>query len=391
MKVLYFCEGFTDIRFVTGLSEICDLTMATPAWEFRTSGLAERIAQSGAKLAVHAIEGRRPAFQARSFAYLLRHMRSFDVVLAQEMVRGSLNATIAGKLMGVPVVTYLGVAPVEYYRCRRERGQIGFAEAAAGEAFIRFAMSVSGRFATTALGMGPYLRDVAAAVSDNAAIGCYYGVDTDLFKPVTAECRSALRSRQGLPLDSFLIFFSSRISHEKDPETVLRATAAVRARGINAVVLNLGGGYDQFLKLADQLGLKGSDEWIIGRPAVHPMKNLCEYFQAADVVIQSSLAEGAAFSTLEALAAGTPVIATDIGGMAIQLKGYAQLTPRRDDNAMAEAILRIAARPDEARAQALKGRDYVYQNWRREKAFGDLKAILEDAIARGNGHARRAS
>ena len=27
LKVLYFCEGFTDIRFVVGLSEICDLRM----------------------------------------------------------------------------------------------------------------------------------------------------------------------------------------------------------------------------------------------------------------------------------------------------------------------------------------------------------------------------
>ena len=37
MKVLYFCEGFTDIRFVVGLSEICDLTMAAPEWEFRSA------------------------------------------------------------------------------------------------------------------------------------------------------------------------------------------------------------------------------------------------------------------------------------------------------------------------------------------------------------------
>lgn len=42
MKVLYFCEGFTDIRFVVGLSEICELTMAVPEQAYRTSGLRER-------------------------------------------------------------------------------------------------------------------------------------------------------------------------------------------------------------------------------------------------------------------------------------------------------------------------------------------------------------
>jgi glycosyltransferase involved in cell wall biosynthesis len=387
MKVLYFCEGFTDIRFVVGLSEICDLTMAVPAWEFRVSGLADRILHSGASVAVDAIEGRRPAFQARSFQYLLRNIRKYDVVLSQEMVRGSLNATIAGALMGVPVVTYLGVAPVEYYRCRRERRQIGAVKAAAGEAFIRFAMNVSGRLATTAVGMGPYLRDVAAATSSRAAVGCYYGVDTRLFKPITRDERQALRRRHQLPEDQFIIFFSSRISHEKDPETVLQAAAKVRAGGLDAVLMNLGGGYKDFVKLADRLGLPDAEQWIIGRPAVHPMQDLCDYFQAADVVIQSSLAEGAAFSTLEALAAGTPVIATDIGGMAVQLRGYAQLTPRRDVEAMAKAISWVAQHPAEARDQALKGCEYVSANWRREKAFGDLKDILAHA---SNGRAGRA-
>jgi D-inositol-3-phosphate glycosyltransferase len=384
MKVLYFCEGFTDIRFVVGLSEICELTLAGPAWEFQVSGLADRIADSGATLHVDTIHGRRPAFQARSLLYLLRNMRKYDVVLSQEMVRGSLNATVAGALTGVPVVTYLGVSPVEYYRCRRERRQIGTLSAMAGEAFIRFAMNVSGRLGTTALGMGPYLTNVAARSSRHSVVGCYYGIDTQLFKPVCPEQRRVLRKRHNLPENQFVIFFSSRISHEKDPETVLRAAARVRAEGLDAVLLNLGGGYQEFVDLAARLQLPDAREWIIGRPAVHPMRELCEYFQAADVVVQASLAEGAAFSTLEALAAGTPVIATDLGGMALQLRGHAQLTPRRDVDAMARAIHWVARHPDEARAQAVRGRDYVHEHWRREKAFGDLQRVLEEA-ARANG------
>ncbi len=287
MRVLYFCEGFTDIRFVVGLSEICNLTMAVPAWEFKVSGLADRIAQSGAIVEVDAIDGRRPAFQAKSFVYLLRNIRRFDVVLSQEMVRGSLNATVAGTLTGIPVVTYLGVSPVEYYRCRRERGQIGALDAIAGEAFIRFAMNVSGRLSTTALGMGPYLKEIAGATAAHAAIGCYYGVDTARFTPVSREQRQALRTRHDLANDRFVILFSSRISHEKDPETILRAAQKVRAQGLNAVLLNLGGGYKDFLALASRLGIADASEWIIGRPAVHPMLDLCEYFQAADVVIKS--------------------------------------------------------------------------------------------------------
>src|SRR5262245_50121984 len=125
LKVLYFVEGFTDIRFVVGLSEICDLTMCVPAGPFRQSGLNERIAASGARVQVHQIHGRRLQFQHRSLAWLWTHAAKFDAIISQEVLRGSLNATVVGALKGIPVLTTMAVAPVEYWRCRRERRQIG--------------------------------------------------------------------------------------------------------------------------------------------------------------------------------------------------------------------------------------------------------------------------
>ena len=104
-------------------------------------------------------------------------------------------------------------------------------------------------------------------------------------------------------------------------------------------------------------------------------------------MIQSSLAEGAAFSTLEALACGTPVVATNIGGMAAQLAGVARLTPRRDAEAMAEEILWVATHRREAVAQAMRGREYVLAEWRRDKVFDDLKGVLERAAAEGKPRA----
>ena len=391
MKVLYFCEGFTDIRFVVGLSARCDLTMVTPEWEFRSSGLADRIVHSGARLTVDEIPGRRPAFQVKSLVYLLRNVRKFDVVLSQGMVRGAVNATLAGALMGVPVVTYLAIAPVAYWRCRRERRQIGPLKAMAGEAFIRSCLTVAGRLGTTALAMGPFLVELVRAYSPHPAIGYYYGVDVQRFKPVDFEQKMLLRRRHDLPLGKFVIFFSSRISHEKDPETALRATAMARARGLDAVLVNLGGGFKDFLKLAGDLGLSDAQRWVIGRPAVHPMQDLCQYFQAVDLVVQASLAEGSGMSPLEALACGTPVVATNVDGLAVQLKGIAQLTPRRDVEAMADAILWVARNRERAAEQAMKGGEYVRATWQHEKAFADLMAVLEEAVNRDGRRGRGGS
>jgi glycosyltransferase involved in cell wall biosynthesis len=385
LRVLFFVEGFTDIRFVSGLSEVCELTMMVPSRQYRESDLSTRVKQSGARVRVTEIPGGRMAFQFRSLRALWRAVGDFDVILSQEVLRGSLNATVVGRLRDTPVVTYMGISPLEYFRCRRERRQIGPLTNWAGETVIRTLMTVNGRLATRCLAMGPYLRDVAAQSCPRSEIGLYYGVDVGRFRPADQQERIQLRQRLGLPVDKFLIVLSSRISHEKDPETVLRATAVARREGLDAVLLNLGGGYKKFLELASALNLPEPSQWVVGRPAVHPVTELADYFRAADAIALASLAEGAAYSTLEALACETPVVATAVGGMAVQLDGYARLTPRQDVDAMAHAFLQLAADPDAARAQARAGREYVRQEWSKEKAFGDLRRVLQDVVNDANG------
>jgi glycosyltransferase involved in cell wall biosynthesis len=387
-RVLFFVEGFTDIRFVVGLSEICDLTMAVPARAYHESGLKARVVASGARLEVHEIAGGRASFQLRSFVFLWNAVRDFDVVFSQEMLRGSLNATLVGALRGVPVVTSMALPPVEYFRCRHERGQIGPVRAWLGEAVIRSLLVINGKAATACVALGPYLRDLASRYCARTERWFYYGVDVKVFSPATAHERVALRKKLGLPLEKFLIILSSRISHEKDPETVLRAVASARGAGLDAVVLNLGGGYDQFLALAHTLNLRDVTSWVLGRPAAHPMTELADYIRTADALVQGSLEEGLGLSPLEALACDVPVVATAVGGLT-HLKDYATLTPRRDVDAMARAVLAIAADPAAARLRAERGRAYVQSAWSRDVAFQSLRTVLA-GIARGRTAAREA-
>ena len=377
-RVLFVVEGFTDIRFVVGLSQICELTMVVPAKQYRESGLEQRVKEAGLKIQVDALPGGRLQYQQSCFRYLWNHVKQYDVVLSQEVLRGSFGACVACALRKVPVITYMGIAPVEYFRCRRERGQIGWAKSLAGEWLIKSLMWANGRLATRCLAMGPYLRDIAAKDCPRSEVGLYYGVDTDFFRPADEQERRQLRHKLNLPPDAFLIFLSSRISHEKDPETVLRATSIARQKGLDAVLLNLGGGYKDFIKLAGELNLPDAERWVLGRPAAHPMTEVADYFRTADTMALASLAEGAAFSTLEALSCGTPLVCSEVGGMAVQLAGYARFAPRQDAEAMARQFLWVAENAESARAQALRGREYVLRDWNREKAFSDLLKLFQE-------------
>jgi mannosyltransferase len=227
--------------------------------------------------------------------------------------------------------------------------------------------------------MGQYLQSIASRYSSRTGLGLYYGVDTELFHPVENQERAELRRKHNLPPENFVIFLSSRISHEKDPETVIQATALARQKGLDAVVINLGGGYQEFLNLARQLVGDDAHSWVLGRPAAHPMGELAEYYQASDCLAQASLAEGLGISPMEALACRIPAVCTAVGGMT-HLNGYARLTPKRDPEAMCREFLWLAANREEARRQALQGREYVVKEWNRQKAFADLAAVFQEVM-----------
>lgn len=377
MRVLFFVEGYTDIRFVVGLSQICDLTMVVPQTAYQESGLKGRVIQSEIALEVVEIPGSRLGFQWRSLCWLWRYAQEYDVILAQEVLRGALNANLVGRLRQVPVVMMTAIAPVEYFRCRRERKQLGWMQAIAGEWVIRSLVWLNGKLATRCLAMGSYLTQLNSRDCRETYNSLYYGIDVEYFSPPRLLEREHLRRHHHLPSDRFVILFPSRISHEKDPETVLKAVAIARSRGLNAVILNLSGGYQTFLDLAKEMNLPDWETWVLARSAVHPMTEMADFLKLADVVVQASLAEGLGIAPLEAIACGTPVVATAVGGMAVTLPNYARLVPRRDAEAMAEQLLWVANHPKPAQLQALRGRNYVVREWNHQKAFGELQNHLK--------------
>ncbi|MEO8217658.1 MAG: glycosyltransferase family 4 protein [Acidobacteriota bacterium] len=381
LKLLYLVEGYTDIRFVIGLSEISQLTMIVPERQYFDSGLAERVAQADVSVDVIRIRGGRAAFQVRSLATLLRIAGKFDVILSQEMLRGSLNANVAGRLRHVPVVTYMAMPPLQYFRCRTVHGPLGRLRSIMGELVIGALMTINGRLSSRSLALGPYLQDIVSKFSGRTGPNHYYGVDTTIFRPASKAERAGLRRLHDLPGERPLIFLASRISHEKDPKTALAACALLRKQGVDLVLLNLSGGWREFLELArSELG-SDAESWVIARPAAHPILEVADYFRAADVTVQASLEEGLGLSPLESLACGTPVVATDVGGMGRVLPPYALLTPPRAVEAMASAIRRALARSPETEAMTQAGLQYVIANWSRDAAFSELKKTLRNVVS----------
>ncbi|MGZ5146199.1 MAG: glycosyltransferase family 4 protein, partial [Burkholderiales bacterium] len=172
-----------------------------------------------------------------------------------------------------------------------------------------------------------------------------------------------------------LIFFSSRIAPEKDSETLLRAVRRLLDSGHNLWLLHRSGGYHHFQRDAESFGVL---ERVIATDAVHPHRQLPLDYQACDICVQASREEGLGFSPLEALACGTPVIATAVGGLKETIiDGQTGWTyPAGDDAKLAMRIADVVLNPAEARRRALNGRQLVVEHFDRPLVFRQFAELV---------------
>jgi glycosyltransferase involved in cell wall biosynthesis len=181
-------------------------------------------------------------------------------------------------------------------------------------------------------------------------------VPMSLFKTVPARPDHPWIADRSMPL----ILGVGELSERKDFDTLIRAFARVRAiRPCRLMILGRGGARERLLALAESLDVAEH----LALPGFVP--NPYAFMAHADLFAFTSRWEGLGFVIIEALAVGTPVVATDCpSGPAEILQGgrYGPLVPVGDDAALAESILstlddglppetlREAARPYEIEA-----------------------------------------
>lgn len=150
--------------------------------------------------------------------------------------------------------------------------------------------------------------------------------------------RAALHSGGATPR----VFMAARMGRTKDPATVLRAVHLLRQQGREIECTLAGGAFRESAQanaelLTDQLGIRDLVRLLGARDDVP------ELMGGSDIVIHASNSEGFGMVVVEAMAAGVPVIATDIPACREVLDAgrCGLLVPPGDSTAMAEAIRQI--------------------------------------------------
>lgn len=197
-------------------------------------------------------------------------------------------------------------------------------------------------------------------------------IDIERFRASEAQSR-AVREELGLTEARPVLGIVGHLAPSKGQLELLRAFAAVVKEVPDAVLLVVGAALFErdyarrLTETARDLGLDGNVRFV------GPREDVAAVMRALDVLVVNSWAEPFGLVVLEAMAAGTPVLATAAGGVPEIIRhgetGY--LVPPGDQQALAAAILTLTRHPTlrrrlAAQACAEVGARFCFERYMRE-------------------------
>ncbi len=180
-------------------------------------------------------------------------------------------------------------------------------------------------------------------------------IDFELFSPGDKQ---ASRARLGLDQKAQIALFVGRLAPEKGISYLLEAAADLTVRFPQFELYLVGSGaLEQALRQEVQaLGIQEQVHFV----GYIDRLSLPDWYRAADVACLPSLFEGFPLSAAEAMACGTPIVASRAGGTedVVREFGRGLLTPARDSQALSKALTDILSKsttltPDIDRARSV--------------------------------------
>lgn len=180
------------------------------------------------------------------------------------------------------------------------------------------------------------------------------GVDLDTFHPIPMETAKAAI---GVPPQDTLLLFVGRIEPLKGVDTMMRAVKLLRDRGAmppNLCLSIIGGDPSHTadednaeLERLRQLRLELGIDDVVAFLGKRDQDSLNNYYAASQAVIMPSHYESFGMVALEAMACGTPVIASEVGGLAFLVRdgetGFH--VPDRDPEALCDKLQLLISDP----------------------------------------------
>ena len=197
-----------------------------------------------------------------------------------------------------------------------------------------------------------------------------------LIEPLADEERCRRRQELLGPAAGLMVFSAGRLTEQKGYDLLLRAAAPLlrERRDVHLVIAGDGPSKPELLRLKGEVD-PGNQVRLLG--ARHDVEQL---LQMSDLFVSSSRWEGLPIALLEAMAAGLPVVATDVGDVAGAVGDAAGLlVPPEDELSLRHALAQLIGDPGRRRALGASARRRIESHHSAETWYAQLHEIYRAA------------
>ncbi len=200
--------------------------------------------------------------------------------------------------------------------------------------------------------------------------------------PWTPGAVEAFRVREGLPLGSPVIVCVSNFYPYKGHAELVEAAAQVARRFPAATFLLVGrdsGTLEATRRIARSRGIERSVRFLGSRTDVPDL------LRASDLFVHPSREEGFSNAVLEAMSAGLPVVAFEVGGNAeaVEHGVTGLLAPARDHAALAAAMEELLADADRRKSMGEAGRKRACGSFSVNRMVAEMEAMYGSLAGEG--------
>jgi D-inositol-3-phosphate glycosyltransferase len=241
-----------------------------------------------------------------------------------------------------------------------------------------------------------YLRRLVSEQGCIEVIPC--GTDTENFHSIP---RTEARAQLGFTPQEAIVLYVGRFDPLKGLETLVQACALLKEKSSNdeanihpSIRLVIVGGTDpeyadaseraRIEEMVQAAGLQAQTQFV--GPVGHNLLPL--YYTAADVCVIPSHYEPFGMVAIEAMACGTPVVASDVGGLRFTIvpEETGLLVPPKDTEAFAQAIERVLIDEIWARKLRKQASARVQQNFSWSSVAVRLSDLYRRLLAQSISH-----
>ena len=266
-------------------------------------------------------------FPVKPVSQILKILRNCRIdILHSQGARADFFCRLAGRIAGTPNILCTVAMPVE-----------GFNVAPLKKKAYRLAEKLTERYVKRFIVVSDALRKLLVekrSIDERRVVRIYNGVELERYAP--GHSRFDTGQLLPVPAGEILIGCFGRLVWQKGIEYLIRSVPAVTSKFENTRFVIVGDGPERSYleKIASEINVS---KRVVFTGFVD---NLLPWLSRVDIVAIPSLQEGFPMITLEAMAMGKPIVATQIDGIAEQLqhRRTALLVPPRSPAALSEAM-----------------------------------------------------